>query len=162
MFIGSLLRHTLPHLGEKKFRLEGYSVITSKSQITIDDYSSIGRNCYLHTNGGLEVGKNVQISRSVVIYTTNHNFRSDDMIPYGLDDIPGSVVIEDNAWVGMRAKILPGVRIGEGAVIGLGATITRDVPKCAIVVGINQIVGYRDKQQYETLCESEAYFGKQT
>ncbi|HOA81763.1 MAG TPA: DapH/DapD/GlmU-related protein, partial [Defluviitaleaceae bacterium] len=46
------------------------------------------------------------------------------------------IVIEDDAWIGAGAIILPGVRIGRGAVIGAGAVVTRDIPEYSIAVGV--------------------------
>ena len=48
----------------------------------------------------------------------------------------GPVVIEDYAWIGGRAVILPGLRIGEGAVVATGAVVTKDVPPYTIVGGV--------------------------
>ena len=45
------------------------------------------------------------------------------------------MVIADDAWLGTNAVILPGVRVGNGAVVGAGAVVTKDVPANAIVVG---------------------------
>ena len=62
------------------------------------------------------------------------------------------MVIEDYVWVGRNASILPGVTIGEGVIIGLGAVVAKDVPSRAIVVGNPaQVIGYRDEQEYNTL-----------
>jgi maltose O-acetyltransferase len=47
----------------------------------------------------------------------------------------GDVVIGDRVWIGYRAIVLPGVSIGEGAVVGAGAVVTKDVEPCAIVAG---------------------------
>lgn len=47
----------------------------------------------------------------------------------------GEVIIDDNVWIGEKASILPGVHIGEGAIIGAGAVVTKDVPPFSVVVG---------------------------
>ena len=46
------------------------------------------------------------------------------------------VIIEDNVWIGEKASILPGVRIGRGAIIGTGAVVTRDVPAGHLALGV--------------------------
>jgi len=48
----------------------------------------------------------------------------------------GKIVIEDDAWIGAGAIILPDVTIGEGAVVGAGAVVTRDVPPYTVVAGV--------------------------
>lgn len=60
------------------------------------------------------------------------------------------VDVEDEAWIGARATILPGVRIGRGAVVAAGALVTRDVPSMAVVAGIPaRIMKYRDGRPRE-------------
>ena len=56
----------------------------------------------------------------------------------------GDTVIEDAVWIGMRSMIMPGVRLGEGAVIAAGSIVTKDVPPYAIVGGNPaKIIKYR-------------------
>ena len=52
-----------------------------------------------------------------------------------LDLIPKKIVIKDYAWIGSKSVILPGVTIGENAVVGAGSIVTKDVPDNAIVAG---------------------------
>jgi acetyltransferase-like isoleucine patch superfamily enzyme len=47
-----------------------------------------------------------------------------------------SVLIEEDVWLGAKASVLPGVRIGRGAVVGTGAVVTRDVPPLTVVTGV--------------------------
>ena len=100
----------------------------------------INRDCTLDTRGGLRIGDHVSISPEVVMLTADHG-----------RDLPGfplqhrSVVVEDYAWIGMRAMILPGVRVGRGAVVAAGAIVTRDVEPLAAVAGVPaRVVGHRD------------------
>jgi maltose O-acetyltransferase len=59
---------------------------------------------------------------------------------------PLPVVLEDDVWLGMGVIVLPGVRIGRGAIIGAGAVVTKDVPPYAIAHGLPcQVVGERPK-----------------
>lgn len=56
----------------------------------------------------------------------------------------GDIIVEDDVWIGFRATILSGVRIGQGAVVAAGAVVTRDVPPYAIVGGVPaKVIGYR-------------------
>lgn len=114
-------------------------------QIEIGDYCGIGEGAYFHATGGLKIGGNVQISRNVTIYTTSHNFHSDSYIPYDNTECYSSVIIGNNVWIGRNVCILPGVTIGDNAIIGMAAVITKDVPERAIVVGHNRIIDYRDE-----------------
>lgn len=79
----------------------------------------------------LHIGNNVSIAGWVRIFTMEHNI--DD--PH-FSEIGEPVVIEDYVVIGSNAVILPGVRVGEGAVIATGAVVTKDVPPYTVVGGV--------------------------
>ena len=63
-----------------------------------------------------------------------------------------NLIFEDNVWVSARTCITPGVTIGEGAVIAVGAVVTKDIPKGAVVVGNPaKVLKYRDMEKYYQL-----------
>jgi maltose O-acetyltransferase len=72
----------------------------------------------------------VSIGPEASILTLGHDPQSPDFADRG-----GAVTIGDRAWIGFRALVLPGVTIGEGAVIAAGAVVTKDVPPYTIVGG---------------------------
>ncbi|ODT22889.1 MAG: antibiotic acetyltransferase [Kaistia sp. SCN 65-12] len=91
----------------------------------------------------LHIGDYVCVgAEAVILMGGNHTHRTDwfSLYPFA-EAIPesyvgkGDTVIGDGAWIGMRAMIMPGITIGEGAVIASGAIVTRDVPPYAIVAG---------------------------
>lgn len=139
-------------------RIHGKIIVHEFDKLSIGNYTRIGRNCFFFCKGGLEIGNNVQFSRNITIYTANHNFKSNEVLPYDNSYLTGSVVIGNNVWVGMNVSILPNVKIGNNAIIGMGAIITKDVPENAIVVGNNRIIGYRSKYQIENCSK---LFGKE-
>jgi acetyltransferase-like isoleucine patch superfamily enzyme len=102
-----------------------------RSGARIGANSRINRNCCLDTRGPLVIGENVSISPEVAILTASH--RADDP-EFPVETQP--VTIEDHVWIGTRATILPGVRLGRGCVVAAGAVVTRDVPPLAIVGGV--------------------------
>lgn len=108
--------------------------IGTGSQTEIGDYSGIGVNCT--ARGPLTIGKYVMMAPDVVILSSNHEF-SDTEQPMKFQGYraPERVVIEDDVWIGTRAIILPGRRIGTGAIVAAGAVVTKDVPPYAIVGG---------------------------
>lgn len=115
-------------------------------------YAYVGPHAYWSGKGKITVGNNCIFGPKTTIWTYNHNYESKIFIPYDSEDILKEVVIEDNVWVGLSALILPGVRIAEGAVIGAGSVVTKDVPKCAIVGGNPAaVIKYRDTLLYEKL-----------
>ncbi|WP_460722185.1 acyltransferase [Microbacterium aureliae] len=99
--------------------------------ITIGNHCIVGNDAFLDGRRGLSLGDNVNIGGHVQIYTLQHDPQSSSFATVG-----GPVVIEDRAWVASRATILPGVRIGVGAVVAAGAVVSRDVPDYSIVAGV--------------------------
>ncbi|MBL9156704.1 MAG: acyltransferase [Verrucomicrobiales bacterium] len=93
---------------------------TSSTLVAVFD----GRHFPIH------VGENVSIGPEATILTLGHDPRSP-----GFEDKGGPVKIGDHVWIGYRAIILPGIEIGEGAVVGAGAVVTKDVPPFTIVAG---------------------------
>lgn len=104
--------------------------------IVIGAGSYIGPNCVLFGAGGIEIGEAALISPGVVITSHQHTFLRDDVDVREQPLQFRRVVIERDVWVGANATILPGVRLGEGSVVGAGAVVTRDVPERAVVVGV--------------------------
>lgn len=105
--------------------------LTSVSGLKIGDNSTINRNCLLDSRGGITIGSNVSISPDVHIVTATHDLNCKD---FSL--IKGSVTIEDYVWIGSRATILPGVKIGYGAVVAAGSVVTKDVEAYGVVAGV--------------------------
>lgn len=102
--------------------------------IVIGDYSGIGENCVVSTE--TIIGKWVMMAQDVKIYTSNHRYSSIDipMCFQGYTEYR-PVIIEDDVWIGAGVIILPGVRIGQGAIIGAGSVVTKDVEEYSIVAG---------------------------
>jgi len=96
--------------------------------------SGIGVNARIA--GRVVIGDDVMMGPDCAIYTRNHRFDRLDvpMIEQGMAE-PRPVVIQSDVWIGGQVIILPGCTIGQGAVVGAGAVVTRDVPPCAIVAG---------------------------
>lgn len=101
------------------------------SSVVVGNNSVINRRCYLDGRSGIRIGNNVNISPEVYILTLQHEPNSPSFACKG-----GPVIIDDHAWIGVRVIILPGVHIGEGAVIAAGAVVNRDVPPYAIAAGV--------------------------
>ena len=106
-------------------------VFITGNNISIGNSSAIGRRSYLDGRGPLKIGNNVSISPGVQIITAHHEI--DD--PYFANKF-GKVEIEDYVWIGTNAIILPGVKIGWGAVVATGAVVTKDVSKLTVVGGV--------------------------
>lgn len=135
------------------------SKIFDKRNISIGNNVKIGARCVLSGLGGITIGNNVSFAREVIIWSDNHNYYSPDLLPYDGEHIIAPVEIGDNVWIGARVCITPGVKIGEGAVLAMGAVITKDVPSGAVVAGNPaKVVKYRDMDKYETLKNKNKFF----
>jgi acetyltransferase-like isoleucine patch superfamily enzyme len=112
--------------------LKGYY----KNLMVIDDHTWIGQQCFLHSAGGLRIGKAVGIGSRVVILTSEHEALDRDVPVYFTPLKFAEVVLEDGCDIGAGAIILPGVRIGEGAIVGAGAVVTCDIPPYEVWAGV--------------------------
>ena len=119
--------------------------IRSPKGISIGEGCSIGPKVLLDGRKGLYIGKNVTIAYEAIVWTLNHDYNDIHFSGKG-----ASVTINDFAWVCSRSIILPGIVIGEGAVVASGAVVTKDVPPYAIVAGVPaRIIGQREKKKWE-------------
>lgn len=93
--------------------------------------TSIGIDNMFDSRNGLYIGKNVCFSDNVKIWTMHHDYNDIHFAIKG-----GKVEIQDFVWVGCNVIILPGVTIGEGAVIASGSVVTKDISPYTVVGGI--------------------------
>ena len=101
----------------------------NKKNLSVEDFSFIGR-AELALHDKITIGRKVCINDGVIILSASHNL-SDPTWPHK----KAPIVIEDYVWIATNAIILPGVTIGEGAVVGAGAVVSRSVKPYAIVAG---------------------------
>jgi len=78
----------------------------------------------------IRIGQDVSIGPEATILTLGHDPNSPDFSDQG-----GEVIIGDRVWIAYRAIVLPGITIGEGAVVGAGSVVTKDVEAYTIVAG---------------------------
>jgi carbonic anhydrase/acetyltransferase-like protein (isoleucine patch superfamily) len=84
-----------------------------------------------------------------------HRYSKAKTIPYDDGIYLKPIVIRDYAWIGWGSMILPGVEIGEGAILGMGSVVTKSVPPLAIVRGNPaQVIGYRSSEHFAQ-CKAE-------
>jgi len=112
---------------------------SGRAQVSIGSDAVINHGCVLQTLGGVHIGAHASISAGVFLMTAGHNVGDPR---FALVTKP--IVIEDYAWIGVRASLLAGVTIGKGAVVAAGAVVTKDVPPFAIVAGVPaRVIGHR-------------------
>ncbi|MDF2430505.1 MAG: hypothetical protein JWP44_136 [Mucilaginibacter sp.] len=109
--------------------------------------SVINSKCRFDNRGGVIIGDNVSVSQNVIILTADH-----DMDSITFEGRTNKVVIEDYAWIGTRAMILPGVTIGRGAVVAAGAIVSKNVTPFSVVAGVPaKVIKNRNKTVNYTL-----------
>ena len=105
-------------------------------RIDIGDKTYIGRNCHIIACDKMKIGKEVLIADNVYITDNFHNFED---IQTSILCTPlisrGRVTIEDQAWLGERVCVMPGVSIGRHSVVGSNSVVTRDIPPYSVAVG---------------------------
>ncbi len=131
-------------------------------RVEIGDYSYIGPKAYWYAEGGISIGRGVVFAPKSVIWTSNHDWKEADCLPYGLKNILKRVVIEDYVWIAFGVQILPGITVGEGAIIAMGSVVTKDVPPLAVVGGNPaKFITSRDKAHFEDVKRSGRLLVKQ-
>ena len=127
--------------------IEGYVVCENEgSQVVIGNNVYIGGSTVIDCAKSVTIEDDVLISYHVTIadtdgHSTQFSIRKNDLQAFrqgrvDWSSIPSmSILIKRGAWIGARSIILKGVTIGEGAIVGAGAVVSRDVPDWSIVVG---------------------------
>ena len=134
------------HLSMRLF-FAGYH---NRCLVEIGDNCVLNREIYLDGRTGVYIGNNVNVSFQVCLLSLHHDHNNPDFVAVG-----APVVIKDHAWIGARAIILPGVTVGEGAVVAAGAVVTRSVPDYAVVGGVPaKVIGERTRNLAYKTCFS--------
>jgi maltose O-acetyltransferase len=118
------------HMGARFYQPRG---------IEIGEDTIIGDHVFLDGRAKLKIGNHTDIASEVMIYNSEHDIESETFKPR-----EEKVEIGDYVFIGPRVIVLPGVKIGKGAVLAAGAVVTKDVPDFAIVGGVPaKIIGER-------------------
>lgn len=117
-------------------RLEEGTYLTPPLQIDCGNRVFLGKNVFANHNltimslGTVTIEDGVMLGPEVGIFTVNHEPKNIRTV------MTKEIHIKKNAWIGAGASILPGVTIGENAIVGTGSVVTKDVPDNAVVVGV--------------------------
>jgi chloramphenicol O-acetyltransferase type B len=139
------------------------TVASHQGKIFIGGPTKLTKSTYLKHNvnfNGMEIkGKGIckigayfHSGQQCLIITSIHNYDLGISIPYDETEIIKEVIIDDFVWLGSRVTILPGVNIGEGAIIQAGSVVVNNIPKYAIAGGSPaKVFKYRDIIHFEKL-----------
>lgn len=158
------LREIMGRLTGKKiddtFRLFPSFYTDFGKNITIGKDVFINSGCHFQDQGGIEIGDGSLIGHNVVLATINHDLdpkenRKNHYAP---------IKIGAHVWIGSNATVLPGVTVGDWAVVAAGAVVTKDVPPMTVVGGVpaRVIKAVKDKpsQGHSVLSEGQNYDGR--
>lgn len=126
----SYLKLFIKHLGRDVFIGRNIDV-REPWNIVIGDNCVINKNVVLDGRGGLVIGSNVDIAQEVNIWSEQHDYNDDYHVLQ-----KKKVVVHDFVWIASRATVLPGVTLGEGAVVACGAVVTKNINTMVVVGGV--------------------------
>jgi len=123
----------------KNVIISEYCHIYGGTGVTIGDFVHISANVCVGGGGSLTVGNFVNISAGSHLITGTDSI-NDALIgaasPLDLRKVDRSfIILKDYSWIATGAIVMPGVTIGEGAIVGAGSVVTKDVPPWTIVIG---------------------------
>ncbi|NET31640.1 MAG: acyltransferase [Cyanothece sp. SIO1E1] len=96
------------------------------------------------SGGDIKIGNHCLIASHSGIYANNHQFRNAKQLISKQGSSFKGIVIEDDCWLGSGVKVMDGVTIGKGSVIGAGTVVTKDIPSYSIAVGVPaRVIGQR-------------------
>ena len=143
--------HPLASIRNHRNILMGNNIIINKNVTIWTASLKLGNNIQINPNtsiyGQVHIGSNVMIAPNCMIAGGSHSFINTHkpMIDQGCT-IKRPIVIGNDVWIAANAIILDGIYIGDGAIIGAGSVVTKDVPSMAIVGGNPaKLICYRDK-----------------
>ncbi len=178
-FLARLLTFWIPQKSFRKFirqsiltRLYGRQVFKTAKVIGkhfyCGGYSFVNRNtelgervCFngmqIHGAGKVKIGRNFHSGVECLIIAQNHNYEG-TKIPYDETFIYKDIEIGDFVWIGSRVMILPGTKIGEGAIIQGGAVVHGEIPPYAIAGGNPaKVFKYRDIEHFNKLKAEQRF-----
>jgi acetyltransferase-like isoleucine patch superfamily enzyme len=122
--------------------------------ISIGPNTIVGHDAILDGRGGITLGRAVNLASEVAIWTADHDPQDPD---FAARIAP--VVVGDRAWLSFRSTVLPGVTIGEGAVVAANAVVTKDVAPFTIVAGTPaKVIGERTRDLRYALGSEGRHF----
>jgi acetyltransferase-like isoleucine patch superfamily enzyme len=134
-------------------------VVTIVDELKFGKYVDIQTNCYIASNGGVSIGDYTQISENCTIFSDEHLYDIGDYLPISNKKIKKTVTIEDFVIIGANVSILPGVTIGRGSIVGMGAVVVSSIPPYSIALGNPaRVIKKRDEEEFNKLLKEKKFF----
>lgn len=151
-------------MNKNNFTTMGNLFDKNSVEVGISTYGTLNINQFEKNNGKLKIGAYCSIAPKVdFLLDGEHYYKGFTTYPFKKKFFKeketlskGNIVIDDDVWIGFGATILSGVHIGQGAIIGAKALITKDVPPYAIVGGVPaRVIRYRfSKEKIQLLLKN--------
>lgn len=123
-------------IGKYCVLLSGCKILTYGGTITIGNYCSVNAYTMIYGQGNITIGNYVRIATQCVLIPSNHNF-SNPKIPIMQQGMTNKgIIIEDDVWLGCGVRVLDGVTIAKGCIIGAGSVVTKSTIPYGVYVGI--------------------------
>jgi len=123
-------------IGQRCFIHRGAMLLTQGGNITVGNNCSIHPYAMLYGQGGLTIGNDVRIATHVIIIPANHGFDNRERPIRMQPETSKGITIGDDVWLGAGAKVLDGVTVATGCVIGAGAVVTKSTEPYGIYAGV--------------------------
>ncbi len=145
------LQRILNAYRKNNIEIHSPNIISNFCNLKISPPVYIGPDAWLQLRGKLYINSGTIIGPRLKVHTSNHRWDG-EMLPYDDKYITKDTHIGENVWIGADVTIMPGVNIGEGAVIAACSCITKDVPAMAVVGGCPaKVIKYRDEEKYNQM-----------
>lgn len=162
-YLHKIIRHFIPRYHKsyllKKVKMHSTVQIVFDKLFDVGEYVYIGPYCFINAEGGVKLGAGSILAPEVVILSSTHDYTSGDLIPYDVYDRHRPVTIGSGVWIGYRAMICPGVTIGDGAIVAMGAVVTSSVAPGQVVGGNPaKVIAKRENETYRELISQGQFF----
>lgn len=124
----ALVRELVPDMPETSHIMAPMQIDMGKN-MKVGSHVFINHGLTVMARGGIEIGDDVMIGPDASLLTANHDLYDHQVL------LCGKITIKNNAWIGAKAVILPGVTVGENAIVAGGAVVTKDVEANTVVGG---------------------------
>jgi len=119
--------------------------------IEIGDSAALNSFVQIYGHGKVRIGAATQIGPGTIITTSGHDYRATDL---ALDNAP--IIMGERIWIGANCTIVPGVTIGDHAVIGAGAVVANDIPAHCVAVGVPaRVIRRFDEHEADDVNENQ-------
>lgn len=154
-FKALLLKVRGASIGRRVVFYPGVWICTGQN-LQIGNDVDLALDVLITTDGGVRIGDRTLIGYRTQILSTNHNIPKQGELIFNAGHSYKPVCIKNDVWIGANCLILPGVTIGEGAVVGGGSVVTKDVPPNSVVAGVPaKVIRMRESQTHGIINEGE-------